>query len=63
MTTIQVFISGLSIGFLLGMLVYYAFHQMTTQTRAQKKTQEIDTLIDDFHELFRQIDQGRAQDS
>jgi hypothetical protein len=59
----QVFMSGLMLGFLLGMLVCYVSLQILSRRRFRGTKQEIDRLTEDFQELFRQIDKGKNDNS
>ena len=59
--SIQIFISGLMLGFLLGVLGCYVFLQVFSQRRFRGRKREIDRLTEDFQELFRQIDKGKDQ--
>ena len=54
----QIFISGLILGFILGVLVCYVSLQILSRRRFQGRKREIDRLTEDFQELFRQIDKG-----
>jgi hypothetical protein len=55
----QVFMSGMMLGFLFGMLVcYVALHWLSRQ-RFRGRKRDIDRLAEDFQELFRQIDKGK----
>jgi hypothetical protein len=53
----QIFISGLILGFLLGVLVCYVGLQIISQRRYLGHKRDIDRLTDDFQQLFRQIDE------
>ena len=57
----QIFISGLMLGFLAGVLVCYVALQLFGRRRFRGKQKEIDRLTDDFQALFRQIDEGNNQ--
>jgi hypothetical protein len=59
----QVFMSGLMLGFLLGVLVCYVSLQVLGRRRFRGTKQEIDRLTEDFQELFRQIDKGKNDNS
>jgi hypothetical protein len=59
--SIQIFISGLMLGFLLGVLVCYVSLQVLSQRRFRDRKREIDRLTEDFQALFRQIDKGKDQ--
>ena len=59
----QVFMSGLMLGFLLGVLVCYVSLQVLSRRRFRGTKQEIDRLTEDFQELFRQIDKGKHDNS
>ena len=58
---IQLFISGLILGFLLGAFACYVFIRWMSRQRAWGKRREIDRLAEQFQELFRQIDQDKNQ--
>ncbi|MCZ6873046.1 MAG: hypothetical protein O7G88_05885 [bacterium] len=53
----QIFISGLILGFLLGVLVCYVGLQIISRRRYLGHKRDIDRLTDDFQQLFRQIDE------
>lgn len=59
----QIFISGLILGLLLGVLVCYVSLQILSRRRFHGKKREIDRLTEDFQELFRQIDKGNEHSS
>ena len=59
----QIFISGLLLGLLLGVLVCYVSLQILSRRRFHGKKREIDRLTEDFQELFRQIDKGNEHSS
>jgi flagellar biosynthesis protein FliR len=59
--SIQVFISGLILGILLGILVCYVSLQYLNRQRLRYSKREIDRLAEQFQELFRQIDQDKQQ--
>ncbi len=53
----QIFISGLILGFVLGVLVCYVGLQIINRRRYLGHKRDIDRLTDDFQQLFRQIDE------
>jgi hypothetical protein len=57
----QVFISGLIVGILLGILLCYVALQYVHRQRLRCTKREIDRLTEQFQELFRQIDQDKQQ--
>ncbi len=59
----QIFISGVLVGFLLGVLVCYVALQCLSRRRFHGKKREIDRLTEEFQELFRQMDKGNNQQS
>ena len=59
--SMQVFISGLILGILLGILVCYVALQYLNRQRLRCTKREIDRLTEQFQELFRQIDQDKQQ--
>ena len=59
----QVFISGLILGLLLGVLFCYVALRFLSRQRIQGRRREVDRLTDDFQELFRQIDRDKNQSS
>jgi hypothetical protein len=59
--SMQIFISGLMLGFLLGVLVCYVSLQALSRRRFRGRKREIDRLAEDFQELFRRIDKGKDQ--
>ena len=59
----QVFISGLILGLLLGVLFCYVSLRFLSRQRVQGRRREVDRLTDDFQELFRQIDRDKNQSS
>lgn len=60
---IQLFISGLILGSLLGAFACYVFIHWMSRQRVWGKRREIDRLTEQFQELFRQIDQDKNQSS
>ncbi|MEE8301126.1 MAG: hypothetical protein V3S24_01695 [Candidatus Tectomicrobia bacterium] len=54
----QIFVSGLILGFLLGVLVCYVALHFISRRRYHGNKRDIDRLTDDFQQLFRQIDEG-----
>jgi sensor histidine kinase regulating citrate/malate metabolism len=61
--SMQIFISGLMLGFLLGVLLCYVTLQLLSRQRFKGRKHEIDRLTEDFQALFRQIDEGKNQNS
>lgn len=61
--SMQIFISGLMLGFLLGVLLCYVTLQLLSRQRLLGRKREIDRLAEEFQELFRQIDKGKNQNS
>ena len=59
--SIQVFISGLMLGILLGILLCYVSLQYFSRQRGRCSRREINRLTEQFQELFRQIDQDKQQ--
>jgi hypothetical protein len=59
----QTFMSGLMLGFLLGVLVCYVSLQVLSRRRFHGTKREVDRLAQDFQELFRQIDKGKHENS
>ena len=59
--SIQVFLSGLILGILLGILLCYVSLQYLHRQRLRCTKREIDRLAEQFQELFRQIDQDKQQ--
>jgi len=57
----QVFISGLILGTLLGILLCYVSLQYVSRQRVRNNKREIDRLTEQFQELFRQNDQDKQQ--
>jgi hypothetical protein len=57
----QMFMSGIMLGFLLGVLVCYASFQWLWQQRRRRRKRQIDRLAEDFQTLFRQIDADKDQ--
>ena len=55
------FISGLIIGFLIGVFSCYTLIQWLSRQRVRGRKREVDQLTDQFQELFRQIDQDKNQ--
>ncbi len=54
----QIFLSGVLLGFLLGVLVCYVSLQLLTRRQFRGKKREIDRLTEEFQQLFRQMDKG-----
>lgn len=59
----QAFVSGLMLGFLLGVLVCYVSLHVLSRRRFHGAKREVDRLTEEFQELFRQIDKGKHEDS
>ena len=59
--SMQVFISGLILGTLLGILLCYVSLQYVSRQRMRNNKREIDRLTEQFQELFRQNDQDKQQ--
>ena len=59
----QAFMSGLMLGFLLGVLGCYVSLQLLSRQRFRGTKREIDRLTEEFQELFRQIDKGKHENS
>lgn len=59
--SMQVFISGLMLGILLGVLLCYVALQWFSRQRVRCTKREVDRLTQQFQELFRQIDQDKKQ--
>lgn len=59
----QVFMSGMMVGFLLGMLMCYVALGWLSRQRFRGRKREIDRLTEDFQELFRRIDKGKNENS
>ena len=53
------FISGLIIGFLIGVFSCYTLIQWLSRQRVRGRKREVDQLTDQFQELFRKIDQDK----
>ncbi len=59
--SMQVFISGLLLGILLGMLLCYMAVQYYSRPRVRCSKREIDRLAAQFQALFRQIDRDKRR--
>ena len=59
--SMQVFISGLILGILLGVLLCYVSLQWFGRQHPRFTRREVDRLTEQFQELFRQIDQDKKQ--
>ena len=57
------FVSGLIIGFLIGVFSCYALIQWLSRQRVRGRKREVDLLADQFQELFRKIDQDKNQNA
>ena len=57
------FISGVIIGFLIGVFSCYTWIQWLGRRRVRGRKREVDQLTDQFQELFRQIDQDKNQNA
>ena len=57
----QIFMSGLMLGLLLGVLFCYMALRFLGRQRLQGRRREVDRLTEEFQELFRQIDQDKNQ--
>jgi len=55
--SMQLFLSGVMFGILVGMLLGYCL--LHGPQRREGKQQEIDRLVEQFQELFRQIDRNK----
>ena len=53
------FVSGLIIGFLIGVFSCYTLIQWLSRQRVRGKKREVDQLTDQFQKLFRKIDQDK----
>ena len=56
----QVFLSGLMLGLLFGVLLCYVALRFVSRARVQGRKREVDQLAEDFQALFREIDQDKA---
>lgn len=57
------FVSGLLIGFLVGVFSCYTLIQWLSRQRVRGREREVDVLTNQFQELFRQIDQDKNQNA
>jgi uncharacterized membrane-anchored protein YhcB (DUF1043 family) len=57
----QIFMSGLMLGLLLGVLFCYVALRFLSRQRVQGRRREVDRLAEEFQELFRQIDRDKNQ--
>ncbi len=57
----QIFMSGLMLGLLLGVLLCYVALRFLSRQRGQGRRREVDQLTEEFQELFRRIDQDKNQ--
>lgn len=57
----QIFFDGLALGFLLGLLCFYALHHFRMR-RVQKSKDEIDRLIEEFQAYYRKVSEGENSD-
>jgi len=55
----QMFMSGLILGLLLGVLLCYVALRFLSRQRLYDRRREVDRLTEEFQELFRQIDQDK----
>ena len=55
--SIQLFLSGVTLGLLIGMLLGYCLRPR--RPRREGRQREIDRLVEQFQALFRQIDQDK----
>ncbi len=55
----SLFVSGLIIGFLIGVFSCYTLIQWLSRQRARGRKREVDQLTDQFQKLFRKIDQDK----
>ncbi len=53
------FVSGLIIGFLVGVFSCHTLIQWLSRRRVRGRKREVDQLTDQFQELFRKIDQDK----
>jgi uncharacterized membrane-anchored protein YhcB (DUF1043 family) len=57
----QIFLSGLMLGVLLGVLICYVALRFLSRQRLHVRKREVDRLAEDFQELFRQIGRDNNQ--
>jgi len=55
----QMFMSGLILGLLLGVLLCYVALRFLSRQRLYDRRREVDRLAEEFQELFRQIDRDK----
>jgi hypothetical protein len=55
----QMFMSGLFLGLLLGVLLCYITLRFLSRQRLYDRRREVDRLTEEFQELFRQIDRDK----
>ncbi len=55
----QIFMSGLMLGLLLGVLFCYAALRFLGRQQVQGRRREVDQITEEFQELFRQIDRDK----
>jgi hypothetical protein len=55
----QMFMSGLILGLLLGVLLCYVTLRFLSRQRLYDRRREVDRLTEEFQELFRQIDRDK----
>jgi hypothetical protein len=55
----QMFMSGLILGLLLGVLLCYITLRFLSRQRLYDRRREVDRLTEEFQELFRQIDRDK----
>jgi hypothetical protein len=55
----QMFMSGLILGLLLGVLLCYVALRFLSRQRLYDRRREVDRLTEEFQELFRQIDRDK----
>ncbi|MFQ6671947.1 MAG: hypothetical protein ACE5KY_01505 [Candidatus Tectimicrobiota bacterium] len=51
----QIFLDGLGVGFLLGLLVAYVLSCFTGRPKAKTPRRDIDKLVDQFEEHYREV--------
>jgi uncharacterized membrane-anchored protein YhcB (DUF1043 family) len=55
----QMFMSGLILGLLLGVLLCYITLRFLSRQRLYDRRREVDRLTEEFQDLFRQIDRDK----
>lgn len=60
MGSYRIFIDGIAIGFMLGLLASYLFYRYR-QSHVRRSKDEIDRLIEEFQEYYRKVEEENSE--